>query len=650
LPFGEGHSPCAKDAAAFTALFDPLVRRHHYPTSLMSTLQALSNEACTAPAHKALKAMTLAPGRVFIRGPAGHEQVDEALGREISGLNALTGLSFLPLGPDTAQGMLCVQPSAGWQVADVEQALAMAREYQRFADWRGLHAANPDTSRRPAFDRFARRQLQRRLHERLHAAQIQPAPAASSRAGLPRASEAQVAARSQSFAQAAMPLLALQALLTQLQMTDSALELGHCVRAQAVDGLQQLRGLARRSRLYQPEVSAVTAVDNAIGWPWRGSSAGEVQDHLARQLARVRLLANQAEPYLQLLRGGQRLDGQPHSTAEVALFWEETVGELSRYASSSDHAGAVARLEGLLRSLRGGPARDNCVARPETATASDAGHSLFAERLRAWQIQVDLHCPNKAYDRYRALARRFNVELSGHYPFAERSASDAPLGIVQRFFIDYAELAVPLTTALRASKAEDAAVALHFLARLDRVASFLRGNLAADEGPQPVTLRPLVRVLPGMATGRDQWASWSLRAGTDSITFPGMAPRANLTWHFGQALAFDLVWAGTSVWRPVQGHGDAVVDGRKATFDPGGDWALLRLLETHAPQRRSVIAGPDAPQQPLAFTVDLMRQTDRRLTQARLELDLELGSTDPVTQALVPVRWPGPFVRAAPTP
>jgi type VI secretion system protein ImpL len=650
LPFDEGHSPCTNDAAAFGALFDTLVRRHHYPPSLASTLQALSNDTCTTPARMALKDMTLPPERAFIRGPAGHEQVDGALGQEMAGLNALTQLSFLSHSPDTLEALLCVQPSAGWQGADVVRALTMVHEYQSFAASHGLPAWHQDKSRRPAYDRLARRQLQRNLHERLNAAQIRPVAAPPVSAGLTPATEEQVAARSQSFAQAADHLLALHAVLTQMQMTDSARELNRCVRAQAVDGLQQLRGLARRSRLYQPDISVLKVVNSAAGLPSRTGSTGDVQDYLAQQLARTRVLTKHAEPYLQLLRNSQTVDSQQGNTSDAALFWGETVGELSRYANSSDHAGAVGRLEGLLRSLGRGPARDHCVARPETKTASDAGHSLFAERLRAWQVQLDLRCPNKANDSYLALARRFNLELSGRYPFAAMSAADAPLDIVQRFFIDYAEMAVPLTNTMRASKADHAAVALDFLARLDKVAAFLRGNLAAGEAPEPVTLGPLVRALPGTSSGRDQVVSWSLRSGSDTITDSGVSPREELDWPFGQALALDLVWASTSVWRPVQGPGDPVVEGRKATFGQGGDWALLRLLESHAPRRRAAVAGLDAPRQPLAFTVSVMHQTDRRLAQARLDLDLELRSTDPVTRALVPVTWPGPFVRAAPNP
>ena len=89
------------------------------------------------------------------------------------------------------------------------------------------------------------------------------------------------------------------------------------------------------------------------------------------------------------------------------------------------------------------------------------------------------------------------------------------------------------------------------------------------------------------------------------------------------------------------------------SFEFGGDWALLRLIEGYKAIHAPWVDPLDARRLILEFNVPTVRtgsgSAKAGTAAARLYLGLNLSAIDPTTQAPVAVIWPGPFPRSAPT-
>lgn len=666
-------NPCQQAADQLGQGFARLRLEPAQQARLGQALEALRSETnCFTPLAKSLRAMKLGSPTTPLLGPDG--QLTPTWRTEATGLRGLLALRYTQA--DGEQSLVCVKDTTTWQAAAITVAWGHAREYQRFAVAQGLAPQLSSTAERPLFDGAALALLERSMNGALRAAQQGAAAVA---AGLPVAVDDGMPLRSAEFQSALGPLLPVQQLYGQLRLTTSATNLVACSRDHAIKALGQIKAMAVTSQLYTPGPGSGGAL-LALG------PAEVARDYLARQLGRSATLVGYAQPYLSLLANTQAVNEAQEAADQTLPYWANTAAELQRYVQGKDASGQVGQTEALVLNSLSGLTRGNCASRmgaaktlgtvasaqnaaPTTIAAAATvmpftaihavGSDLFAERRAALITQARQSCTATAYAAYQELAARFNSTLAGRYPFGNLSAADASLAQVKRFMLDYAEQASTLRSGLTASTDAGAKPALAFLQSLDKVAAFLGSNLAAGEASQALTLTPSFRLNPQGSPGSEHVVNWALTVGERVVTYPSVGP-TSLPWPFGQALVLDITWADGSVgggpaavWQPSAALGQRyTLRGATASFLFGGDWALLRFIET---QRSATPPPPDAldpGRVVLQFNVPTQRTASGAKqptsSSAQLYVGLRLSAIDPKTQASTPVIWPGPFPSSAP--
>jgi type VI secretion system protein ImpL len=220
------------------------------------------------------------------------------------------------------------------------------------------------------------------------------------------------------------------------------------------------------------------------------------------------------------------------------------------------------------------------------------------------------------------------------------SAPDLPPDQARRFFAANGAQLASLRARADQRNEERWRARRAFLDQLDDARALLLAKLA---GPTPVKLALSFNARPGSAAGADQIVNWTFASANSSTGWPNRSPSA-VGWSAGQAIALDLQWADRSAWHPVADHGqyDLTVEGATAGFAWGGDWALLRMLAKHRPL-------DDAGDGALELRVPVgPAPNGRQSALARVYLGVELSTTDPKTQAAIPVLVPASFPHFAP--
>lgn len=644
LPLNASRNPCTEAADALAQRFAALRLTPAERTRLGASLEALGPSACFTPLSRVLRELKLGRLRVPLVGE--DQTMNPVWRRELAGLRALLSQGFAKVDGD--QTLACLANAEGWQASAIDTAWGYARDYQRLAQAQGTAGTSAAAS--PLFDQLARVQLERAMNGAMRSAQLPPS---APKPGLPAPVDDGMPRRSADLTVALQSLLPVQQLYGQLNMTASAANLASCTRSHAHQALLQLKSLAATSQLYLPGPGHGGQLLD-LGPP------AVAREFLAQQLTRSATLVDYARPYVRLLGNSAAVNDGQLTSAQTGPYWANTATELQRYTQGKDTAGQVGQLENLVMTQLVTLSADNCAAKlgaPAAASAPTPGQDLFSDRRAALETRARLSCTATAYANYLALARRFNDQLAGRYPFGDLNTPDASLADVKRFFLDYADQAAPLAASLAASTDARAKTALAFLKQLDATAAFLRASLTAGELSQPLTLTPSFRLKPESSPGSENVISWAFSSGPRVLVFPG-GPATTLSWPFGQALSLDLSWpdgsvggGAAAVWQPSAAPG-FTRRGATASFGFGGDWALLRLIEGHRPTTLAIVDPLDPTQLQLEFKVPTQRMPTPAgplaSAEARLYLGLRLSGIDPKTQAPAPVTWPGPFPRSAP--
>lgn len=645
------NNPLQAAQDALTASLQPLVINFGYPAELQVRVAAAFDVATQYPkAMDSLSRMTLPGyGALFITTGA-QITFNPALQDELLGLKALDGLDYMHIDPLLA--FACRGKVASWSPNLVAQANQYATNYTQFLAQPLLKNGRPDA----LYRQLARYQLELAMNSSLQLAQ-NAADEGFDAAG-PIGSEARQSKDSTNFGKIAPALLAVQKQLRALGMSGSATRLGQCVRQYADTQLAQISLLAEQSQLYQPSFLPASTSPDAHFFDL--GSTPVIKDMLARQVARVQVLSDYVAPVLDYLNQADPiLAGGSENTAN-APYWNNTVSELKKYAQGKDPAAQAGVLDNLF--LKEFPDLQNgTCAKQLTAYQSPAlGNDLFSSHRQQLEKSVQMRCKGERYAQaqsaYLAVATRFNRELAGRYPFGALEAEDASLSAVKAFFVDYdgkraalAQMAAglddPYWTEVR-----------RFLAQLDEVGKFLRGNVTpadASSGDSDALLNLNVnfRALPGSSVGADQISRMTLLSGAKEVSFPNGGTA--MDWQYGQPLVLDLSWAGLSVWRPAVsvGTADLQVEGSTASFAANGNWALLRMLERHLPRAAGRYDPRDPSRVLLEFDVAVLNVTGPGKAvndTARLFLSIKLANAGAGPKSAAALKLPTVFPRSAP--
>lgn len=641
--------PCGEILQGLREGIETLQVRYSYPKSLHATLTRFDDTQCNAPEMKVIAGMTLAPyGAVFTASAAGLD-LAPALQRELAGLPQLVTLGFMRL--NSPRSFTCVGNAAQWRNAEIAEAAAYLHDYENFAKAQKLPAGGEDA--RPLYDSLARASLERALNDAMQRAQQLPASNPYAQLGFDAASRADIElARTANEMSQALP--ALQEVLKaygEYGFAGGGATVRQCVNDFAADQLGRISALASASRLYAPQAAGNSELLFDTG------NLPVVKDYLARQVARAQVLVGYASPFVSLMQAAPPVNAAQRDTPQTLTYWSNTLAELNRYTQAKEPNGQVAALDSYFIHQLSALSYDNCDQVLSEYSSPEEGNDLFSERRGQLEQSVSLRCTDRAqaqaFETYQGWATRFNRDLAGRYPFGEPSARDASPAAVRAFFNDYTAQRAALRDALAALPKREWDDAHRFVAQLDTVADFFSSNLLASEPGEPFKLSVSFNTMPSASSGAEQLLGWQLGNGRAHAVFPNGS--TTLDWYVGQPLSLALTWADRSIWLPQPDPQQRTlqVTARRASFDPGAPWALLRLLAMQRPQGLPEFDPANPKQRLLEFSLPVSGAPggDGKAAQGRARLFISVGvsSTDPKTQAAVPLKLPATFPRSAPT-
>lgn len=649
-------NPIAAMRGELAQRLDPLKRLYGYAPAPLDAASAQFDAATQYPGAMRTLAELQLPvyGPLFTSQPAGQNtardgslRLNPALDAELGGLNALLGLGFMQATPSEA--LACNPNSTGWSTSQLGMAATYAQEYEKFAAAQGLVPLGTagSASARPLYDRLARHQLELVLNDNVTLAQLAPAPTASpAGVGYTAPAELRMDKRSASFARAVQPLLGLQRTYAELGF-GSQLVFAQCTRNFASSSLGQIQSLADQGQLYQPPATpSASAAGRGDTLFFDLGNSAEIKDYLARQSERATVLAQYAAPFVSFLLNA---DTPGASGTQGLPYWANTIDALSLYAQK-DGTSQVALLDSLISKQLPGMNGANCSQVLAAYSSPAMGNDLFSLQRQHLEQQIRLRCNSvrdtQGYEAYRAWAKRFNQDLAGRYPFGPLDSNDAAAPVVKKFFSDYAAGRAELRQKLDGLSDKYWNQARAFLDQLDAAAAFFGTTLVGLDGADPAAIRLAVtfRARPGDSPLSNQIVTWKLRSGNLMATLPSQPSQpsqpASIEWQYGQPLAASFEWASTSRLRPLAdaAQPDLRIDGAVAAYHAAGDWALLRLTDSHQAD-----SGP--PNLQFSMPVSGAGQPSGG---GRAVANLYLGITLTAGKTPASLKIPRPFPRSAP--
>ncbi|WP_115719799.1 type VI secretion system protein [Gallaecimonas mangrovi] len=635
------HNPCADMARDLDDKLRPLYRDHGYEVSLEKQVDQFASDQCYDKVMAQLGAFKLAPyGNVFSPTLSGGYTLNPKLLPEMGGVSALAELPLMHV--PASQGFSCQAATESWNIEQLAQAERFIEQYQTFAQSQKADTSQP----LPLYLQLARQHLSGLLAATLADAQQLPAPQDSNNIGV----ESQLASAAANFTKAQDKLSKLRQQMASIGDAKGASELNSCVQGYSTNMLRKLSLLTENSRLYSPQATAANADPQTK--IYRLGSSSDVKDYLARQRQRVMVLASYAQPFIQYLSQNPATISTTALPANAtAAYWQGTSAQLKAYQDAVPDAD-VASLDDFIGKTLAPMDYQNCGQLLQSQAALPDGNNLFAQQGQQLATQTQWRCDDRrdadAYSQYRELATRFNSQLAGRYPFAGTDAPDADPATVKAFFTDYLAEKASLAAAIAGLPESHWQTIRAFLAKLDAAAAFFGPVLT---GNQSLALAVSVdfNALPKNSSGSDQLIAWQLATPANSARFPG-GPQ-QLPWALGQSLTLTLSWANQSPWQPRIDPAQAqlTTTGQSARFTQTGNWALLKLIETHKPLAVSATDPLNASRYYLAFKVPVIDGNNPpNNASALLYMALGLGVTDSKTQVKQPLVLPKDWPVSAP--
>lgn len=676
-------NPCAQAVTAMRPGIEDLIGNHGYSPVLLASLDRFGRNVPGDPASRGcfldsldtIEATSFAPyGSVTQRAtrtgkdgtPFVIRELAPWVADELAGLQAVRDQRFMTVAGGSV--FACAAPLRGWEGARLAEAAGYAHDYQSFREEHRLAPPQAvDAAKKPLYDRLARRHLKGVLDGLAHRAQ-QPltlADTASSMWLSPLSTgDERLGSRSRAFALAAPQLQQVLVLYAQFGMDGQSI--AACARGFANGELDAANRLAEASGLYEPDTdtAALDPQNGAHRNYFNLGTAADTKEYLQQQLQRAQVLAGYAEPFVRFLQNTDQPTVASPESRQGLTFWLATINEIDRFVQGKDPKSQVAQLNDFIQKDLREMSQSNCADTLMKPVGADddptQGQGLFGDRRSGLSAQSADYCTsgNKVLARgdYRALAKRFNSELAGLYPFGPARNGDAPLAAVKRFFLDYAGQRESLRKKVEsAGNTQRWQKVSEFLDQLDAAADFLNASLAAGVKSQPLGLEVGFRYLPADANpaqgGSSQLIAWEFESGDNIASYPN--GQTALNWQFGQPVTLTLQWAGLSAYRPqgddTQSHLE--VDDRTARFSAKGAWALLRLIDAHRDTTPGVADPLNDTRVITAFDIPLKLQqppgTDKN-KNAKLRLALDLVASGPDGKPGAPLDLPAQFPNKAP--
>lgn len=315
---------------------------------------------------------------------------------------------------------------------------------------------------------------------------------------------------------------------------------------------------------------------------WAGPDA-DVNAYLDITRSRLTVLARSyAQPLLTwFTKAGTR--DEP-DVRNLAAKWQGILDDLRDYDAKKP-GNSLALLEEYIASQMPKVGATNCKA---AAAPQLRSRTFFAASLSGISSELTGRCyevaGSSANTQYSELARYFNDNLRGHYPFADSLPGpkdrEADPKDIREFFGRF-DKTQPLVKAMPGDAAPWVPSAQKFVADMARVRGFFAPFLDAEK---PVAVpsfdvETVFRVLaPEREVKGDQIIAWTLQVGDQVVTNRDKAKKVR--WTYGDPLQLSLRWAAQSPCVPVQPEGQrgVSVNDRTVTYDYSNKWSLVSAL------------------------------------------------------------------------
>jgi type VI secretion system protein ImpL len=556
-----------------------------------------------------------------------------------------------------APAVLAPGTPINWNVETLRQAEALAESFLAFASKNDASLPSSLQQQVRAVS-GAEASAQISLLVRAAARPAEVLPSAGSRAMLQEVS---------AFANALPILVNLRNTLRQAGATAVAGALDAMVSPQAVRLLQRLDddlAAAAPYRLADPSLSFWTGSPPLAEPAFGASSPTDLASTMPPRRDLIETLAeNYAAPLVGYLRD-PGTSGRPTASGVVAR-WQSILDTLDRY-HRSDPSNSLLRLEQFIIVDMDKIDLSNC--RQFTADGAMAGN-YFAEQLQIIRRAVASRCGHVVHTdtigRYTSLATRFNENLAGRFPFAPVASLTPALGAadpnqVRAFLAEFGADLPALQKQFENGGAYGSAgkPAQVFLTQLLAVQTALAPMLADPSGNTPLSYQVDLGFFtnPEAAPAQNQVIDAVVSTGNQRAS--SMYGTSQIVWTNGQPMRVELRWATNAPTVPNAARGQSWprINGLNASFDFGGNWALLRLVRAQAPSTADFNSLQDRRPEVVMFEVPLTRNPnaavdgDAEVNTAKVYLRLALtGMIQPPGQPAKPAPIALPeFPTAAP--
>lgn len=482
-----------------------------------------------------------------------------------------------------------------WKTDALQQAVALPGQYQAFT--KDALANVPDQLRDP-FDLIALNRLEAGVDSGIaEAEKIEPLPPSQD-------PEVSIVPELQSFQEALVPLEGLLDHMQKLGLTDAEKDLRETMVSQASNLL------ARIDNSYEQQAPYSTSGGNFDRWDGdnTASLAGfdahtdeELKQYVAFQRQQAQQYGQKAAPLVDFLSAsaeGRRQD-------PLVVKWQGIVSDVQKVEKVPGTS--LARLEDFIK-------LDLPKVTPESCTTTAAvGNSFFAGRQADLRQSLSTRCrfllQRIALRDYQNLAKFFNENLAGKFPFSELPQEQVPNEADPQDVIKLYGMLDGSGKSIRAGldKGEFGdfnSQVLGFLGQLDSLRPAFESLLSGQPDAAPMLdFIPAFRVNQTREINGNQIIDWTLQVGAQ--TFHYRDPERPGRWSFGDPVKLVLRWAKDSPQQPTASRQpvDGKLNSRTVTFEYHDSWSLFSMLALHRPPKSDFPRLVDPDPQTLVFNV-----------------------------------------------
>ncbi|MDI3289184.1 type VI secretion system protein [Polyangium sp. 15x6] len=413
--------------------------------------------------------------------------------------------------------------------------------------------------------------------------------------------------------QAMAPIREMISAFVRLRMDDARDRLRELLRGQGSEVLGRAADVLRAENLYGLKKGGFTWWDGKSTPAFEAFSvpdAGRLSEYAAAQRTRAATLHKElAEPLLAAMESPE-VAADASGDPNVSL-WQNVAWPLKDYETKKAGNG-VSNLETFMLSDLPLITAKNCIAELDKRAGVDGSGGFFAGKQKYIVEELRERCRvlagEEMRDRYAALRRTFNRELSGKFPFVKIEpgirVEDARPETVRRFLQDAADFRSDFGYVLGKDTKASAGEVGRFLEKIEAVRAFMMPMWAqvesAEDGIYDVKVE--FRVNPGLEVGGNRIAEWAVRLADERLFRDG--PKAEASWRVNDSVRVDLRWAKSSLDVPLPTQGpNVLVNDRTVTFEERGPWALLRMIAFHQSSARDGSQKTEGGSHVLGFVV-----------------------------------------------